>query len=117
MSEKPLTVERAGVLSSGLTIIGLILVIVGAADLFGNNFKQVGDWGYWALIIGVIVLAIGVLWMLSFRLHVRKFRKLLEEKSKAAFVKKLDDVEYLAWNLPMRYEQELVAKKKEFGIK
>jgi hypothetical protein len=41
----------------------------------------------------------------------------MEEKSKANFVRKIDDVEYLAWKLPLKFEERLSAKKKELGIK
>ena len=47
----------------------------------------------------------------STRHQCRKFNKLMEEKSKAAFVKKLDDVEYLAWRLPMKYEDSSSSKE------
>ena len=114
---KPFTVERAGVLSTGLVLAGIVMVIISLADLFGNSFKQLGAWGYWVLGIGAVLLLIGIIWTVSYRNNIRKFRKLMEEKSKAAFVKKLDDIEYLAWNLPMKYEKELIAKKKEFGLK
>jgi hypothetical protein len=67
--------------------------------------------------IGAILLLIGLIWFWIVAANRRKFNKLMEEKSKAAFVKKLDDVEYLAWRLPMRYEERLKDKKKQFGIK
>lgn len=114
---KPLTVERAGLLSSAMVLAGMVMVIVSSADLFGSDFKQLGAWGFYVLGIGAVILLIGVLWTASYRTRVRKFRKLLKEKSKAAFVKKLDDAEYLAWNLPMKYEKELGVKKREFGLK
>lgn len=114
---KPLTVERAGPLSSATLLAGIVLAIVGAADLFGNEFTQLGAWGWYVLGLGAVVLLIGAYWTFSYRRNVRRFRKLLEEKSRAAFLKKLDDVEYLAWNLPMKYERELGDKKRELGIK
>jgi hypothetical protein len=114
---KPFTVERAGALSAGLDLVGLIMLIVSISDLYGNNFKQLGAWGYWILGIGAVVLLIGAIWTFTYHRNVRKFRKLMEEKSRAAFVKQMDDVEYLAWNLPMKYEQELGLKKRDFGLK
>jgi len=37
--------------------------------------------------------------------------------SNASFLKTMDDTEYLAWRLPVKYEKELEAKKAEFKIK
>lgn len=114
---KPLTVERAGMLSLAMVLAGIVLMGVSIADLYGDSFTELGAWGYWLLAGGAVILGIGVFWVISYHRHIRKFRKLMEEKSKAAFVKKLDDIEYLAWILPMKYENELGAKKKEFGLK
>jgi hypothetical protein len=114
---KPFSVQYVSALSSGLLIAGILLLIVGIADVIGVGFKELGGWGFWLLGAGAIVLLIGAIWFYTYVASVRKFRKLMGEKSKAAFVKKLDDVEYLAWKLPMKYESQLSVKKKEFGIR
>lgn len=114
---KPLTVQHVVPLSISILIAGLVLFVIGSLDLMGIRFGEVGAWGYWLLGIGIVLLLIGVVWFLSYRVNVRKFNKLLEEKSKALFVKKMDDVEYLAWRLPSKFEERLLTKKKELGIK
>jgi bacteriorhodopsin len=98
-------------------LAGVVMVLVGLLDLVGYGFKEVGNWGYWSLGVGAILLLIGGIWFALYRINVRKFNKLMEEKSKATFVKKLDDVEYLAWRLPMKFEERLSVKKKDFGMK
>jgi len=114
---KPFTVQHAAPLSLGILLVGAALEIVGVLDLAGYRFSEVGNWGYWLIGIGAVLLLIGIIWFAMYRLNVRKFNKLIEEKSKAAFVKKLDDLEYLAWRLPAKFEERLGVKKKEFGIK
>jgi hypothetical protein len=114
---KPFTVQHAPLISMSLLMAGAILTAVGILDLVGRGFEEAGAWGYWLVGIGVVLLIAGAIWFASYRNNVRKFNDLMEEKSKAAFVKKLDAVEYLAWRLPMTFEERLGAKKKEFGIK
>ncbi|NLT38095.1 MAG: DUF3198 domain-containing protein [Methanomassiliicoccus sp.] len=98
-------------------MIGVVIFAVGLLDLLNMRFVEVGTWGYWLLGIGAVMLLIGLIWLASYRLNVRKFNKLMEEKSKANFTRNMDDVEYLAWRLPLKFEERLSAKKKELGIK
>jgi len=114
---KPFTVQHAPLLSLAILAAGAVMLIVGTLDLLGNYFLEIGAWGFWLAGIGGVMLLVGAIWFVSYRLNVRKFNKLMEEKSKALFVKRLDDVEYLAWRLPVSYEDRLATKKKEFGIK
>jgi type VI protein secretion system component VasK len=114
---KPFTVQYAGPISLAVSLAGVAMVAVGVLDLLGYRFKTVGTWGYWILAIGAILLLIGVIWFWIYAANKRKFKKLMEEQSKAAFVKNLDDVEYLAWRLPMKFEERLLEKKKQFGIR
>jgi len=114
---KPTLVERAALLSSVFLLIGLFLMMVGIYILSTEGLASSRGWSYWLVPIGLVLLLIGLLWILKFYLTIKRFRSLLQEKSKAIFVKSLDDVEYLAWKLPSIYEEELVAKKEEFNIK
>lgn len=93
------------------------MLIVGLLDLMGDYFQEIGGWGFWLVGIGAVMIVVGAIWYATYRINVRKFNKLMEEKSKAVFVKHLDDVEYLAWRLPMNCEDRLAAKKKDFGVK
>lgn len=114
---KPFTVQHTGPLSISILVVGFSLFVVGMLDLMGIRFGEVGAWGYWLCGIGVILMLIGAIWFASYRINVRKFEKLMDEKSKAVFVKKIEDVEYLAWKLPSNFEERLQAKKKDFGMK
>jgi hypothetical protein len=114
---KPYTVQHAPAISMAILAAGAVILAVGLLDLLGNYFVEVGPWGFWLVGIGAVMMAIGAIWFASYRINVRKFNKLMEEKSRAAFVKRLDDVEYLAWRLPSAFEERLAAKKKDFGVK
>jgi hypothetical protein len=114
---KPFTVQHTALISSAVLLAGVVLLLIGLFDLIGYGFKEAGNWGYWFLGVGALLVLIGGIWFALYRINVRKFNKLIVEKSKAAFVKKQDDVEYLAWRLPAKFEDRLVVKKKEFGLK
>jgi hypothetical protein len=114
---KPFLTERAHLLASTLLIAGLVLSAFGILGLTSNDMLKFGDWNYWLAMVGVPVFLAGSIWLWMFMARVREFRKALTEKSKATFLKSMDDTEYLAWRLPSKYEKELEAKKAEFNIK
>ena len=114
---KPIQVERAAPLSIGMLVAGVAMVIVAIIAMYDIAFTEMGNWDWWVLLIGALIAVIGGLWFASYLMNVKKFRKLIAEQSKAAFIKELDDVEYLAWRLPLKFENELAAKKKHFGLK
>jgi hypothetical protein len=112
---KPFVVERAMELSALMTLVGMILAVAGLVDITDGT-AGLGGWSYWALIAGLIVFAFGLYWLAGYLRNVRDFKGLIVEQSKASFIKTADDVEYLAWKLPSRYEDELREKKKRFGL-
>jgi hypothetical protein len=114
---KPFLTERAQILASLFLIVGLVFSALGIIGLTSQDIANAGDWDYWLAMVGVPLLLIGIIWLWIFYARVREFHKALQEKSKANFLKSMDDTEYLAWRLPMKYEKELEAKKAEFNIK
>ena len=113
---KPLAVERAMELSTLMTLVGVILAVISLADITTGT-TGLGGWSYWTVIVGLVVFAFGLYWMAGYLRNVRDLQRILGEQSKAAFVKELDDAEYLAWKLPTRFEDELFEKKRRFGMK
>ncbi len=100
-----------------MTAIGSALLVIGVFAMLQIFFVNVGYWGFWLIIIGAMIIIVGLIWLISYVSTVSKFKKIITEQSKAVFMKKLDDVEYLAWKLPMKYESRLADKKKGFGLK
>lgn len=114
---KPVTVEYAPILSLCCMVIGILLLILGSIGELGM-YDLGSGLSLWIIILsGILFLVIGGFWFSSFVRKVRKFRKLMGEKSKAMFVRNLDDIEYLAWQLPTRYEEEVLKRKRDFKIK
>ena len=114
---KPLYVEWAPVFSALILVVGRGMLAGGSLSLIGKMLVGLGSWAYWVAFIGFFVFLTGAIWLWMFVSSARKFNKALEEKSKAVFLKSMDDTEYLAWKLPSRYEERLAAKKKELGIR
>ncbi|NYT11602.1 MAG: DUF3198 domain-containing protein [Methanomassiliicoccales archaeon] len=114
---KPFLIERAPVVSGLLFILGLALTLVGIAGTFSPDLIDLGGADLVVLIAGILCLLIGLIWIVTFQSRVRKFYNLLSENKKAVFIKNLDEVEYVAWRLPVRYEEELNEKKRKLGIK
>lgn len=116
--------ELAGlfiVVFSFLTVVGVVGVfleenlpsyLVFLTDLT----EPIGSWAYWLVVVGPLGLAISIWWLYDFVKKTKELDGLIKTPSKAKFVRNLDDIEFLAWSLPQRYEDEVLAKKKEFGL-
>ena len=113
---KPINVERGLELSVLTSVLGAALLIIGISDALDWTV-DLGGWGFYAGAAGVISLIVGVIWMLSIVQRMRRFNLLMEEKSKAVFVRSLDDLEYTAWRLPSKYDELLSEKKKKMGVR
>jgi SNF family Na+-dependent transporter len=114
---KPFLTERARILASVFLIGGLVLSALGILGLTSKDILNLGGWDYWVVMLGVPLMLIGIVWLWMIVARIREFRKALQEKSKANFLKAMDETEYLAWRLPTKYEKELEAKKAEFNIR
>ena len=114
-----------GLLFGFLTIIG----IVGAYLSMNENnslpsyisFLQdlsdpFGRWTTWIVVAAPIGLIVCAWWYYDYVKKTRELAELIDTPSKAKFVRNLDEIEYLAWSLPRRYEDKVLTKKKEFKI-
>ena len=113
---KPINVERGLEFSLLLTALSAVLLFMGISDAL-DWAVDLGGWGFYAGAAGVIGVIVGVIWMISIFQRIKKFGVMMEEKSKAVFVRSLDDLEYAAWRLPSKYDELLAKKKKEMGVK
>ena len=113
---KPLSVERGLELSLVMNVVGIILLFFGLSDVLGWPI-DLGGWGFWSGGVGIILLIVGIIWSVSIIQRMRRFRVLMTEKSKAVFVRSLDDLEYMAWRLPSKYDLMVMQKKGDMGVK
>lgn len=113
-----------------LTVIGVVGTFFRETDGQGNvtytltgvfSFlvdlaRPFGTWATWLVVAAPIGLIICIWWFYDYVKKTRELTKLLDTPSKAKFVRNLDDIEYLGWSLPRRYEKKVLDKKREFKI-
>jgi H+/Cl- antiporter ClcA len=88
----------------------------GALSFLVDLARPFGPWGTWLVVAAPIGLIICVWWLYDYVKKIRELAELIDTPSKAKFVRNLDDIEYLAWSLPQRYENTVLKKKREFKI-
>lgn len=113
---KPISVERGLEITLLLVLSGAMLLFVGISDALDWSLDLDG-WGFYPGSAGVILLVVGVFWMASIIKRMRRFKSMMKERSKALFVRSLDELEYTAWRLPSKYDVLLSEKKREMGLK
>ncbi|MDH3364608.1 MAG: DUF3198 domain-containing protein [Thermoplasmata archaeon] len=128
MTKSPLTeyrLELCGLLctlSIFLTIVGIVGVfypdgLPGYLAALEDLSAPFGEWAYWLLLIGPLVLLGSIWWLYDYIKKSRSLERLMATPSKAKFVRNLDEIEYLAWSLPQRFETRVIEKKRKFNIK
>ena len=106
-----------GLLATFIASIGIFVGTLPAYLLpFQPAIKAFGNWIYWLMVIGPIVMVGGAWWLADSVKKTHDLIKYLRVDSKAKFVKNLDDIEYLAWVLPRKYEDMVIDKKRQFKI-
>ena len=114
----------------GLCVVGIITglpaVIVSVLSLLYSEgdagvvqwaYDLIGNWAFWLIIIGFVLLIPGIYYLAVFYRQLKEFRELIKTDSKALFVKNQDRIEELAWRLHPKYERVVVAKKERLKIK
>lgn len=128
MGKSPLTEYRLE-LCSLLCMLSVFLTIIGIAGVFYSDglpgslsvledlTTPFGEWAYWLIVIGPLLLIGAVWWLYDYIKKSRSLARLIAIPSKAKFVKNLDEIEYLAWSLPRRFETKVFEMKRRFNIK
>lgn len=108
-----------------LTIIGIIGVYLDMDEshrlpsyisFLQDLSDPFGNWIAWIVVAAPIGLIVCAWWYYDYVKKIRELAELIDTPSKAKFVRNLDEIEYLAWSLPQRFEDKVLAKKKEFKI-
>jgi hypothetical protein len=114
----------------GLCVIGIILgipsVVVSVLSLLWKTGDTgillwahgfLGNWAFWVVIIGLLLLVPGIYYLAVFIKQLREFNELMKTDSKASFIKNQDRIEELAWRLHPRYEKFVIEKKDKLKVK
>ena len=108
-----------------LTIIGIIGVYLDMDEdhrlpsyisFLQDLSDPFGRWTAWIVVAAPIGLIVCAWWYYDYVKKTRELAELIDTPSKAKFVRNLDEIEYLAWSLPQRYEDTVLTKKREFKI-
>lgn len=75
-----------------------------------------GNWVAWLAVIGPIAFIVCIWWFYDYVKKTRELADLIDTPSKAKFVRNLDEIEFLAWSLPQRFEDKVLTKKREFKL-
>ncbi len=124
---KALTREFRFELSVLMLAVGVVMTFISGVGLFVPKLpsyligfqpaiKTIGPWLYWLLVIGPILLVGGVWWFVDSVKKTLELLKYLKVDSKAKFVKNMEEIEYLAWVLPRKYEDMVIDKKRQFKM-
>ncbi|OGS55431.1 MAG: hypothetical protein A3K60_05355 [Euryarchaeota archaeon RBG_19FT_COMBO_56_21] len=85
-------------------------------SFFESFLDPLGTWVTWIAVAAPIGLIVCAWWLYDFVKKTRELADLIDTPSKAKFVRNLDDIEYLAWSLPQRFEDKVISKKREFKL-
>ncbi|MGC2290172.1 MAG: hypothetical protein WA688_10015 [Thermoplasmata archaeon] len=106
-----LTVLAAGDLTPLSTVQPFIAINLVTAAPNGANYNLA------FVVIGPIVSIIGAVLVGAYLLSRRRFEHLMKTKSKAEFLRNLDKIEELLWDLTPADEQRYLDKRAEFRLR
>ncbi len=120
LHENKISLSAVGVvIGLPLTLISILSLMYsdGDTDLIRFSHDLFGDWAFWIIIPGLIMLFVGIYKICDFYRKLREFKSLIDIESKAKFIKNIDRIEELAWRLHPNYERTVIEKKKKYKIK
>jgi hypothetical protein len=88
----------------------------GFLSFLGELADPFGQWVSYLVVIGPIGLVVCLWWLYDYIKKKRELAELIDTPSRAKFVRNLDDIEYLAWVLPKRFEDRVLEKKRGFKL-
>jgi hypothetical protein len=110
--------------------VGAFLTVLAAGDLTGLSTVQPftaidsvtaapsgANYNLAFVVIGPIVSIIGAVLLGGYLLSRRRFEHLMQTKSKAEFLRNLDKIEELLWDLTPADEQRYLDKRAEFRLR
>ncbi|NPA75325.1 MAG: DUF3198 domain-containing protein [Euryarchaeota archaeon] len=116
-------------ISIALFALGLYWTITGGywvlqrSDFFGKNeyLEQLtawaGEWNFWFLALGLILLTAGAWYTVDTIKKRREFEKYINSDSKRKFTQNLRELEEIAYKLGDKYVERMEEKKREWKIK
>lgn len=116
--------ETQLVFSLILTIVGFIVLFIGATGSWFENIKKLFNmsedfwqWSPYLLIIGFIIFVTGVYYLYSYIKNRKFVLDELKTNKRSELIKKHSELKSTVKHLPMKYQKMLADKDEEFNIK
>jgi hypothetical protein len=106
----------AGIFSISIGILG-VAYSGGDVPLGLDIIASVGAWGYWLILFGVLGGIAGGYYTFDRISRARSFNKFMATRSRAHFIRDLDEIERLAYGLGPGFELRVLERKREYKLK
>jgi hypothetical protein len=109
-----------------LLILGITALVLGSLGAYYDGkdtppymefASEMGGWSYWAITLSILAMFGGGYYVYDHASMAREFKTLIDGKGRVNFIKNLDRIEELAYNLGEIYEKSVIDRKKEFNLK
>ena len=85
--------------------------------VYTETIQDLGDWNFYLLAIGFVVLATGIWYLYSFLKNKKFVLEELETNKRSELMKKHGELKNVVRHLPTKYQKMLRDKEKELKIK
>jgi len=86
-------------------------------DIVDVMYKSQDRWDWVIFFFGILMVIVGALMFFDKLFKFFEFKRLLNSTSRATFIKSRDRLEFLAWKLTKKQEEDLEDKLNEWDIK
>jgi len=111
------------VFSSILVILGLIVLLIGITGIledhpmnFLNLTEDIFEWGFYFLILGLIIFGTGLWYIYSFFKNRRFVLEELKTNKRSELIKMHAELKSVVKHLPSKYRKMLEDKEQELSI-
>lgn len=111
------------VFSSILVILGLIVLLIGITGIledhpmnFLNLTEDIFEWGFYFLILGLIIFGTGLWYLYSFFKNRRFVLEELKTNKRSELIKMHAELKSVVKHLPSKYRKMLEDKEQELSI-
>jgi hypothetical protein len=107
-------------------LAGLLALTLGLLGLYyeGNEapdgvewLSDIGAWSYWLVLFGMLASILGGYYTYSHVHKMNTFEELMTNRGRAHFIRQLDEVERLAYELGPSFEARVIERKAEYKLK
>lgn len=99
------------------TSMGALWILLPDTATTIELLNQIGDWNYWILLGGIIVLFAGIYYLYSYIKNKTFLQEEITAERRSEFIKKHKELKAAARNLPCKYQDMLKEAEERFNYK